>query len=417
MNRTAVAVVPRGWYYGWNIVAVTILSQIAANGLTYNTFSLFVHDWSRDLHAPISQLQLAVAAMALLTAFSAPVIGSLADKYPARKLFAVGLLGIGIFYVAVSVATAAWQVIALYGLLVPIALGLSTSLTANAVISRWYTRRLGLALGLGSFGIGMAGVLLPPIIAALLPEFGWRAIWRAGGLLVTLIVMPLVVFVMRDRPTEREGLHYLTGDGTERHANAHHAGGIGGQLSWREVFVRKNFWLLVIIYLPIMAAYGGVGQNLAPFATNHGLNQLAAGQLISVLSLSHVAASLVLGLMADRFGYRLPLTGLAVVVALGAAVLAFGAGFSTMALGCALVGLGGGVFTLLAAAMAAEFGASGVGRAFGMIMFFFPLGSLAPFAIAKTQETTGSYAPALMGLMILVLLSGVLSLLLRERRR
>jgi len=176
MNRTAVAVVPRGRYYGWNIVAVTILSPIAANGLTYNTFSLFVHDWSRDLHAPISQLQLAVAAMALLTAFSAPVIGSLADKCPARKLFAVGLLGIGIFYVAVSVATAAWQVIALYGLLVPIALGLSTSLTANAVISRWYTRRLGLALGLGSFGIGMGGVLLAPIIAALLPEFGWRAI-------------------------------------------------------------------------------------------------------------------------------------------------------------------------------------------------------------------------------------------------
>jgi hypothetical protein len=78
---------------------------------------------------------------------------------------------------------------------------------------------------------------------------------------------------------------------------------------------------------------------------------------------------------------------------------------------------GGGVFTLLAAAMAAEFGASGVGRAFGMIMFFIPVGSLAPFAIARTQETTGSYAPALAGMMLLVMLSGVLRLLLRERRR
>ena len=67
--------------------------------------------------------------------------------------------------------------------------------------------------------------------------------------------------------------------------------------------------------------------------------------------------------------------------------------------------------------MAAEFGANGVGRAFGMIMFFFPLGSLAPFAIARTQETTGSYVPALIGMIILVMLSGVLSLLLRERGR
>src|SRR5580658_7368218 len=95
MNSTAEAVAPRGWYYGWNIVAVAILSQIAANGLTYNAFSLFVHDWSKDLHAPISQLQLAVAAMALFAALTAPIIGTFADKYPARRLFAVGLMGIG----------------------------------------------------------------------------------------------------------------------------------------------------------------------------------------------------------------------------------------------------------------------------------------------------------------------------------
>jgi hypothetical protein len=51
---------PRGWYHGWNIVAVCIVSQVAANGLTYNAFSLFLRDWSRELHAPISRLQLAV---------------------------------------------------------------------------------------------------------------------------------------------------------------------------------------------------------------------------------------------------------------------------------------------------------------------------------------------------------------------
>src|SRR5579862_828020 len=101
MSGTAEVVIPRGWYYGWNIVAVIILAQLAANGLTYNAFSLFVHDWSVDLHAPISQLQLSVAAMALVAALVAPAIGTLADKYPARILFATGLAGIGIFYVAI----------------------------------------------------------------------------------------------------------------------------------------------------------------------------------------------------------------------------------------------------------------------------------------------------------------------------
>jgi MFS family permease len=134
------------------------------------------------------------------------------------------------------------------------------------------------------------------------------------------------------------------------------------------------------------------------------------------LSFSHVVATLILGLLSDRFGNRLPFAGLAVVMVIGAATLAFGAGLPVLAVGCALIGLGGGLFTLLAAAIAVEFGAAAVGRAFGLCMFFIPLTALAPFATAKTQEITGSYAPALMGLATLVVISGFLSLLLRERR-
>lgn len=73
------------------------------------------------------------------------------------------------------------------------------------------------------------------------------------------------------------------------------------------------------------------------------------------------------------------------------------------------------MFTLLAAALAVEFGAVGMGRAFGLSMLFVPIGALSPFLVAKTQETTGNYVLALMGLAMLVIVAGVLSLLLRER--
>jgi MFS family permease len=109
--------------------------------------------------------------------------------------------------------------------------------------------------------------------------------------------------------------------------------------------------------------------------------------------------------------------GLALIMVAGAAILAFGAGFPAVAVGCALIGFGGGLFTLLAAAIATEFGAQAVGRAFGLCMLFIPITGLAPFLTARTQESTGSYVPALMGLATLVLISGALSLLLRERGR
>jgi MFS family permease len=149
---------------------------------------------------------------------------------------------------------------------------------------------------------------------------------------------------------------------------------------------------------------------------SHGLDPKSGGVLLSVLSFSHVIATLVLGVLSDRFGNRLPFAGLAVIMVAGAAVLAFGSGLPVLTVGCALVGFGGGLFTLLAAAIAVEFGAEGVGRAFGLCMSFIPLTALAPFFVAKTQESTGSYTPALLGMAALVVISGFLSLLLRERR-
>ena len=405
---------PRGWYHGWSIVAVCILMQAVANGLTYNAFSLFLSDWSAQLHAPVSQFQLSVAGMALFASLAAPGVGILADKLPARRLLVGGLLGIAAFYFLIGSVNAVWQFSLLYGLLAPFGLVFSTAVPANALISRWFRRRLGLALGLSAFGIGMAGVLLPPLIAALLPRVGWRLIWQGGGVVVAALVVPLVLLVVRDRPTEEEGAHYLGGDGG---GHGLHGGRSGpGGLSWREVARRRNFWLLVALYVPMLALHGGCSQNLGPFTVNHGLSQQSAGTLLSVISFSHVISQLGLGLLADRFGTRLPFFGLALVTALGAVVLGLGSGLPTLIVGCALVGLGGGVFTLLAAAIAAEFGAEGVGRAFGLAMLFVPLTALAPFIVAKTQENTGSYAPALIGMAIVVFATGSLSLLLRERR-
>jgi MFS family permease len=403
-----------GWYYGWNIVAVGILSQLAANGLTYNCFPLFLKNWSADLHVQISQVQLALAAMTILAAVFSPVVGTLADKYPARRIFSAGLLGMALFYALISVTTAVWQIQALYGLLVPIALCFATAIPVNALISRWFVRRLGLALGLSAFGIGMAGVLLPPIIAAILPTVGWRMIWRGGALLLVLVVMPTVLLVIRDKPTEREGLHYLEGGASAQRRHGHGTHG-ASQMSWRDVVGRRNFWLLVAIYLPMLALSGGVQQNLPPYVELHGLSSQAAGNLLSALNLSHVVATLVLGFVSDRFGNRLPFTGLAVIMVTGAALLAFGSGLPVITVGCMLIGFGGGLFTLLPAALAVEFGAEGVGRAFGMCMLFIPVSSLAPFAVAKIKESTGSYAPGLLALGAIVVVSGVMSLMLRER--
>jgi hypothetical protein len=81
------------------------------------------------------------------------------------------------------------------------------------------------------------------------------------------------------------------------------------------------------------------------------------------------------------------------------------------------VGFGGGLWTLLPAAVALEFGAANVGRTFGMLMLFLPINASIPSIISKVQESTGSYTPSLLALGVVCLAGSLLVLLLRERRR
>jgi MFS family permease len=404
----------RGWYYGWNIVAVCVLAGIAASALPINAFSLFLADWSAALHVPVSTLQLGIGSLGIGCALLSPIVGIIADKYPGRWLFALGLAGMALFCLGISAISAVWQYLVLYGVVLPISLILSTSLLANAMVSRWFVRRLGLALSITAVGLGMAGIVMPPIIAATMPQLGWRGVWRIGGIIIGVIVLPLAIAVLRERPSEKDGLYYLTGD---RAVVPHHGSGSSGEVRWRDIFARRNFWLLIVVYVPMLALYGGAGQNIAPIATSRGLSGQTAGVLLSLFSVSQLATTLAAGMMSDRFGNRLPLAGLAFATAIGGVFLAFGEGPVTLGVGMILAGCGGSFWPLIAATGAAEFGANAVGRVFGLVTFFLPLTVLTPFFVARAKESTGSYVPALLVLTALTVVGGTACLLLMREQR
>ena len=411
---------PSGWYHGWNVVAVLVLSQLVANALTYNCFPLFVPLWSAEMHAPPSEFQLSIMAMLIGASPSAVIVGAWADRYPARRLFTAGLVGMALFYTAISFATRPWQIITLYGVLAAPSLTLCTAVVANAVISRWFKRRLGLALGLSTSGIGMATAVIPKLVAAYLPELGWRGIWRVGAIVAVAVVLPIVLAVLRDRPTAREGLHYMVDDGTPTRPTGHgHGGGSAGAGSpgWRDVVARRNFWLLVAIYLVLIGAGTAFIQNMAVFAASRHVDTHDTATMMSAIGIAHVFAALVMGVLADRFGNRLPLAGLALAVAAGIGCLAVGQSLPVLVLGAGLIGLNAAVMTPLSSAIAAEFGADGFGRAFGLALLFLPLSQLVPFLVARQQEASGSYLVGMAACAGLLVVAALLALLLREQRR
>jgi MFS family permease len=398
------------WYHGWSIVAVCILAGIAASALPVNAYSLFLHDWSTLYAVPVSTLHIGFAAFGVGCSLIAPLIGMLADRYPIRRMFVLGLVTLIAFSVSLSLATRVWQYFTLFAVILPFAVTATTSLPANVLIARWFVRRRGLALSLTAVGLGLGGVVMPPIVASTLATLGWQTIWRLGAIVTALVVLPLVLLVLRERPVAADGTRYLSDDAAVGHEPA------DTSLRWRDILTRRIFWLLVIVYLPMLASYIGCAGNLAPIVASRGLDPRVAGTFLSLLSLAQLAATLAGGLLSDRFGNRWPLAGLAAVTACGSALVALGHSTLSLGIGFLLVGAGASFWPLIASAIAVEFGAGAVGRVFGMVSFFLPFAVWSAYIVARTQEATGSYAPALLTITSLALAGGASCLLwLREK--
>jgi MFS family permease len=391
----------KGWYHGWNIVAVCVLAGIASNAIPINAYSLFLHDWATEWHAPISTLQLGIGAMGLGSALLAPLAGILVDRYSRRTLLAIGLTGMALSCFALSFANQLWEYLAIYVVPIPGSLLLSATLVSNAVVSRWFVRHLGLALSITAVGLSLAGIVMPPLVAALLPTLGWRGIWRWDGLLTALVILPLAVAVLRDRPSARHGTYYLEGAATAASHAGHGvpAGSGASGLRWRDILTHRTFWVLVIAYVPMIAVYGGCGQNIPPIAAARGFSSHTAGVLLSILSLSQLSMTMLAGVAADRFGNRLPLVALSLLTAVGGVLIALSSGIVTLGIGVALVACGGSFWPPLTAVIARDFGAAGIGRVFGLVMFFLPVATiLGPFGVARVQEAIGSYTTPLLAI-------------------
>ena len=76
--------------------------------------------------------------------------------------------------------------------------------------------------------------------------------------------------------------------------------------------------------------------------------------------------------------------------------------YSGLVLGVICMGLsGGGILPMMGLIFGARFGAASFGRVMGFVMFNVTLGGLAPIIVGWIYDATGSYDPALMGLIVL----------------
>ena len=74
------------------------------------------------------------------------------------------------------------------------------NLAVSKLISNWFDKNAGKALGIAAIGISFSGVALPLIVDPLLDLVGWRNVYVIFASIVLFFILPLIFITVIDDP-------------------------------------------------------------------------------------------------------------------------------------------------------------------------------------------------------------------------
>jgi MFS family permease len=258
------------------------------------------------------------------------------------------------------------------------------------VLSNWFDRRRGLALGLIMFGLGVGAIVVPPLAQHLITAFGWRGAYAAIGLLVALVCIP-VASLLRETPAEMGSLP----DGETRTqttiSERPHIEGVCWNEAWRD----RTFWVMVSVFFLVGASVHGCVVHMAPMLTDRGITAERAALVSSFFGAAVLMSRLISGYLLDRFfAPRLAMVFFS-GAALGIGLLWSGASGPAAFLGAFLVGLGmGAEGDLIAYLISRFFGLRYFGEIYGYAFASYVLaGALGPWFMGFGFDRTSPSGP------------------------
>ena len=358
-------------------------------------------------------IQMAIPGTILMS----PIIGTLLDRYGVRKVVIPSVVLLSATVGALYFLTPhLWYFYTVFALL-PV-LGAGTSSAAYArLITLWFFRKRGLALGAALAGMGLGGAVVSPLLQWIGGSFGWRIgfLSLAGALLV--FTLPVVLIWIRDTPLaagtgvdgEAAGGRAGAGGrpGTAAGRVARTAGREGGIVpaktplvygpTARESVRSARFWLLLAIFLLLGFAVGGLMFQLFPILTSRGVSNADAATVTASMGLALIAGRTFAGYLMDKF--FAPFVAIAFLLGplSGTLLLAQGGAGTSALLSGVLIGLAAGAeVDVLAYLVSRYFGSRAYATNYSWLYAAWAAGSgMGPTLAARAYDTLGTYQPAL----------------------
>ena len=326
--------------------------------------------------------------------------GWMVDRFGPRRLMLAGILMAGAALIGLGSISTLGMFYFFY-MLNALGYVCGGPLPSQVLLSRWFERSRGKAMGFAYLGIGLGGAAVPWISHTLVQHFGWQAALRTLGLLILAIALPAAL--LAKEPPHAKKSTVSTGFAETRGA-----------------FATIPFFLLTLGSMFSIAAVSGAQQNLKLFLSlDLHFAQSQAARILSLVLAFSIVGRLLMGWLADRFSKKYVMVLIYMLVAAAIPLLFAGRSSSAIYIFAVVFGIGLGGDYMIVPLMTAEiFGVQLLGRLLGVILTAGSVAeALSPWLVGRLRDSTGSYSAGFLVLVGLGLLGAASAAMLPKGKK
>ena len=286
-------------FYGWFIVLAGIIITAAGIGIFNSTNSVFVKPICDELNLSRGEFTLHRTIITLIGAFLMPLYGKIIKRYGIKKIFLTSSVSLALVTVGYSFATQLWHFYAIAAINGVFINGVNF-MVVGIMVGQWFDDKKGFATGLAYCGSGLGAAIMVPIVGQMIEQFGWRWSYRGMSIIAVLILIPTVLFIVKERP-ESMGLKPYT-DKNKSTADTLEKQGAFAGIAFKQALRTPTFWMLAVSFLLISICAGGPNTHTIPYLTDIGYSPAFAASILSLTMIVLTAGKILLGFIFDRFG-------------------------------------------------------------------------------------------------------------------
>lgn len=373
------------FFYGYVIVIAAFIGMVTLN-VGLGAFGLFLKPLTIEFGWTTAMASGAYSLCMLVYGVLSIAMGGLSDRFGPRLVLTISGFLSGAGLLLMSQLNALWQLYLFFGVLV--AAGMSGIwIPQLSTVSRWFVKRRSLMTGVVVAGIGIGGLIEPPVISRIIKAYGWRPSLVIMGCTVFVVLVFIAQFLKRD-PKQMGLLAYGEAEEARQAVTPEMQ-----EFSLREAIHTVQFWLATATF--VCLGYCGVSimVHIVRHAMDLEISAVSAANILAINGGIAILGSYVFGGLGDKIGNKQSFSIGFLLMAAAFMGLSTSREVWLLFLFAAISGFAfGGMSSLESPLVAWLFGLRSHGLIYGVIHFGFTIGAaMGPVIMAYFFDQRGNY--------------------------